>query len=598
MCRKVICLISFALVLVLAGSASAATVLWDKGGQGNLWSVPANWNPDGLPTAADTAQVFLPGDANKCIIDSSVAAVCSTVSVGTNRVRACYLEMTGGTLTTGGYIRIGELNDSNAVFTMSGGTVINTTNTGRLWVGMNRGSYGVFILNGGEINPSDKVEVGKNAGSNGSLIINGGVLNLAGQGSDDFEIATYGTGTVYMNGGVVNITDQIKLAQGSATATTGIARIYLYGGTINASNLRSVADTYGKDIQMDITDGKLVLRENSTDTMRIDDAAVVNQYIERGWIVAYGGLGIVDVKFDPNTKLTTVTGKRLDPELAWDPTPANLATVQRDVTLSWKPGVYTVSHNLYFGTDFNDVNNATINNPLNVLVKQAYNDTTYNTGPLNFGQTYYWRVDEVNDLKLGSPWKGVVFRFTVSSYIVIDDFESYNDIPSTEPNSHLIYKTWSDGFDNPSVNGSVIGNPSGSTMNTQIFHGGKQSAPVIYNNTVANYSEVTVQIANLGLSRDWAADNFKVLSLWFYGDTTNSATERMYVELNGTRVTYTGPLTDLQQIVWKEWPINLSAFVGIDLSDVTDLSIGFEKADAIGGGRGTVLIDDIRLRLQ
>jgi hypothetical protein len=564
-------------VLVLAGNAPAATLQWDKGGVGNLWNEPVNWDPNGVPTAADTAQINIP-DAN-CLIDSSVTAECMVLDVGYNK-GPCYLNMTGGTLTMSGNLQIGRMADSNGVFIMSGGTLTSTN--GRLWVGYN--SSGTLIMTGGEMNIYNKIEIGRNANGNGVIYMQGGTMTFSGEPTGtDLEIGNYGRGTVYMTGGVLNVQDQIKLTM---LNTTGVARLYLYGGTINASNLRDPAQIFG-DPLMDIKEGTLFLTG--------DDRTLVNDYINRGWIVAYDGLGIVDVNYAPDPNRTTVTGKRLDPELAWDPTPANRATVQRTVTLGWKPGIYAAFHNLYFGTDFNDVNDANNVPGLWPEFKGNQNILTYNPGPLDFNQTYYWRVDEVNDLAPNSPWRGVVFRFTVYNYVVVDDFESYNDIPSGDPNSHLIYKTWSDGFDNPSVNGSTIGYLSGSTLEPRTVHGGgKQSVPIIYNNTAANYSEVTVKIDDLGLSRNWAGDNFKVLSLWFYGDTTNSATERMYVELNGARVAYPG---DLQQITWKEWPINLSAFVGINLSDVTELGIGFEKTDAMGG-RGTVLIDDIKLRLQ
>ena len=42
--------------------------------------------------------------------------------------------------------------------------------------------------------------------------------------------------------------------------------------------------------------------------------------------------------------------------------------VPRDPVLSWRPGIYTVTHNVYFGTDPNDVNEATMDDPRDVLV--------------------------------------------------------------------------------------------------------------------------------------------------------------------------------------------------------------------------------------
>jgi hypothetical protein len=573
MCKKVVYLISFVLVLVLAGIATSAEFQWDKGGTDNLWSVPENWDPDGLPTAADVARINTPGDANKCIIDSSVAAECATVYVGTGGVGTCYLDMTGGTLTSDGHIRVGDPGDSNGIFIMSGGTATSTN--GRLWVGMN--GTGTFIMRGGELNIYEKVEIGKNASGIGVVYIEGGTVTFSGS-SCDLEIGKYGSGTIYMTGGVMNLEDYIKLGQES-----GAGRLYLHGGIINAGNLRSVDQTSGEGF-IDITEGMLVLPGDYT--------SVVNAFIDKGWLVGYDGVGIVDVNYlaDPNE--TIVSGRMPDPELAWSPTPRNRTTVERGITLDWKPGVYAGAHNVYFGTDFNDVNEASLDNPLNVLVSPAQQETTYNPGILNLGQTYYWRVDEVNDLDPNSPWKGPVWQFIVVDYIVVDDFESYNEIPDGEPGSNLVYYTWADGYVDPSVNGAVIGYLVGDSLETENVHGGEKAAPLAYDNITAASSEVTVNPGDLTIGKDWATDDLKILSLWFYGGLFNAA-ERMYMKLNGVKVEYSGQPTDLQQPTWQEWTVDLAAF-NTDLSNVTEFGIGFERADAFGG-RGTLLIDDIWL---
>lgn len=105
MCRKAMYLILFVYVLVFTGAVSAATYDWDNGGQNSLWSESANWDPDGVPAAGDTAQVFLE-DAN-CVIDASVAAECSTLSVGTGAKGPCYVDVIGGSLTLDGNLRVG-----------------------------------------------------------------------------------------------------------------------------------------------------------------------------------------------------------------------------------------------------------------------------------------------------------------------------------------------------------------------------------------------------------------------------------------------------------------------------------------------------------
>jgi len=581
-CKKAICLISFVLVLVLTGSAPAATYLWDNGGEGALWNVAENWEPDGVPSAADTAQINLSDlpDAN-CIIDSSVAAECETVYVDSNSV----LNMTGGTLTTGGHIRIGEPSDSNAVFVMSGGTA--TSQNGRLWVGMN--GKGTFIMNGGELNIYEKIEIGKNASGNGTVYMYDGTMNFEGS-STDLEIATRGTGTFYMYGGVVNVQDNIKLAQGDAARTTGVARLYLYGGTINAGNLRNPDEIFG-DPLMEITEGVLVLPGDYT--------SAVNEYINRGWIVGYGGLGTVNVTYAEDPGQTTVTAKMLDPELAWDPSPRHLDTVERTPdgpALGWTPGLYAASHDVYFAADFNDVNDANNVPGMWSSFKGNQVKSSFTPESLELGKTYYWRIDEVNELDPNSPWKGVVWEFTVADYMVVDDFESYNDIPDGEQGSNLVYYTWTDGYENPSVNGATIGYVTGLSLETEKVHGGVQSVPLAYSNSTATYSEVTVNLEDLAIGKDWSIDDFKILSLWFFGGPFNSPTEQMYLTLNGAKVIYDGDLSNLQQATWQEWAVDLAAF-GIDLSNVTTLGIGFERTGPMGGF-GTVLFDDIRLYIS
>jgi hypothetical protein len=319
---------------------------------------------------------------------------------------------------------------------------------------------------------------------------------------------------------------------------------------------------------------------------------MVSDYVNRGWIVAYDGNGVVDVAYTVDPNRTTVTGRMLNSELAWGPTPRNRAVAERPVTLAWNPGVYAAAHDVYLGTDFNDVNEATRDDPRDVLVATAQPQATFDPGLLDLGQTYYWRVDEVNDANAASPWKGVVFQFTMADYVVVDDFESYNDLPDTEEGSRLVYFTWSDGYANPSANGGVIGYTSGNPMDTKTVHGGAQAVPVMYDNTAAPLSEVSVKPVDLPVGADWSGDNLSTLSLWFYGSPFNTA-EMMYVKLNGVKIPYSGPATDLQQGSWHSWSVNLADF-HTDLSNVTDLTIGF-AGGTMGGGLGTVIFDDIRL---
>jgi hypothetical protein len=272
------------------------------------------------------------------------------------------------------------------------------------------------------------------------------------------------------------------------------------------------------------------------------------------------------------------------PVFAKLPSPDDGATdVAIDVSLGWRPGREAAEHNVFLSADRQAVMDETA--PVVTLNQAAY-------GPLSLdlGQTYYWRIDEVNQAETPSVWQGDIWSFTTSQYLVVDDFESYNDIPEGQEGSHLVYLTWIDGYNTPTTNGSTMGYVSGSSLESSIVHGGGQSAPVIYDNRTASLSEVTANTSDLEIGRDWTVGAPATLSLWFYGDADNSTTDRMYVKVNSAKVMYDG---DLRQADWRQFTVDLAS-LGINLGNVTMLSIGFERTGATGGS-GTVFIDDIAL---
>ena len=71
---------------------------------------------------------------------------------------------------------------------------------------------------------------------------------------------------------------------------------------------------------------------------------------------------------------------------------------------------------MYLGTVFDDVNGASRASPKGTLVSQGQQDATYDAGRLEFGLTYYWRVDEVNAPPSSTIYKGSVWKFTVEPY--------------------------------------------------------------------------------------------------------------------------------------------------------------------------------------
>jgi hypothetical protein len=107
------------------------------------------------------------------------------------------------------------------------------------------------------------------------------------------------------------------------------------------------------------------------------------------------------------------------PNIAHNPEPYDGAIHENTlVILSWSPGRYAASHNVYFGDSFYDVNNGT----LDTFMGNHRYATFYFPETIwpNSGTTYYWRVDEVNDLHPSSPWKGNVWSFWIPPEIAYE----------------------------------------------------------------------------------------------------------------------------------------------------------------------------------
>ena len=96
-----------------------------------------------------------------------------------------------------------------------------------------------------------------------------------------------------------------------------------------------------------------------------------------------------------------------------NPSPADQAVdVPRDTVLEWTPGVYAATHNVYFDADYDAVADGTVPTAAGLV------DTSFDPGRLEFSQTYYWRVDEVNAAPDSTVFKGDVLSFTAEPYSV------------------------------------------------------------------------------------------------------------------------------------------------------------------------------------
>jgi len=87
------------------------------------------------------------------------------------------------------------------------------------------------------------------------------------------------------------------------------------------------------------------------------------------------------------------------------------------VTLTWRPGDFAVSHEIYFGESFDDVNQAAREDD---AFTSTQTEAALAVQDLTPGATYYWRVDEVNDLHPDSPWRGNVWSFWLRPVVAWD----------------------------------------------------------------------------------------------------------------------------------------------------------------------------------
>ena len=82
-------------------------------------------------------------------------------------------------------------------------------------------------------------------------------------------------------------------------------------------------------------------------------------------------------------------------------------TAKTDADLMWLTAYKASENDVYFGSNYTTIENATKKSP---EYKGTQKNNIYTPGPLESGKSYYWRIDAVVD---GVVVKGDVFEFTV-----------------------------------------------------------------------------------------------------------------------------------------------------------------------------------------
>ena len=258
----------------------------------------------------------------------------------------------------------------------------------------------------------------------------------------------------------------------------------------------------------------------------------------------------------------------------------------------WRAGREASQHILYVSADANAVAEGTAPS-----VTSSTNAVNLTSLDLQLGETYYWRVDEVNDTEVPSVWEGAVWQFTTASTLTVDDFEGYSNVSPNRP-----FQTWLDGFGYSSDEffpvgyggngtGSGVGHDiwsissphyDGDIMEGTIVKSGNLSLPFYYNNTGGD-SQIERVYA---VPQDWTIGGIKALAMAVYGQAGN--TGDLYVELNGTRI---GGTVVNQRAAWVSLEIDLSSVSASLLQNVTGVTLGVEGA----GASGMVYVDDVYL---
>lgn len=273
---------------------------------------------------------------------------------------------------------------------------------------------------------------------------------------------------------------------------------------------------------------------------------------------------------------------RILPRLkATKPAPAAGSTeVNREVVLSWLEGIHIVGQNVYIGTKMSDVSSVNQDNlgdyPDVLFQATGPDESMLDMGILDLDTTYYWKVDQVGDANNVGTKEGDVWSFTVANYIMLEDFESYEDIVA-------LNAAWPDAND----------------LSTDIVNSGSQAMKTVYDNAVSPYYTELSYTLPAGLN-DLTQQGARGLRASFYGDPNNQD-EWMYVLLeddqaNSSVVFYDGDPENLKKEQWQAWEISLLSFDAVDLSNVTRIAFGFgDPENPIAGTAGVMYFDDVQL---
>ena len=217
------------------------------------------------------------------------------------------------------------------------------------------------------------------------------------------------------------------------------------------------------------------------------------------------------------------------PKTGYNPKPGDGAKfVNTNASLSWSPGWGARLHYVYFGDNFDDVNNAT------GATQQT--TTTFAPGPLELDKTYFWRVDEFD---IAETHKGDVWSFTTvgGGGGIKGEYFNNADLSGTPALTRI----------DPNVNFDFAGQGPGAPISANEW-----SARWTADLDIVFADTFTFSVNSEGGTRLWIDDKL-VIDMWVSWVPTKYASIPMYLEkgIHSLRLEYANwTRNGVQQLYW------------------------------------------------
>jgi len=311
----------------------------------------------------------------------------------------------------------------------------------------------------------------------------------------------------------------------------------------------------------------------TTSVINIDLAGVTMPFVPTTIRVVSLGLGGASPGFDVGSVRARIVPSQT-PLASYPYPPDDACDVPSGTILKWRPGLEADKHIVYFGKTLADVNEGArpVSSP-----PQPQAATGFDPGPLQLGQRYYWRVDEVDGSQADGTRKGDIWGFQVADCVSVEDFES----------SDLAWQFEEGWYAQAAV--SKCPDP---------VYGGYQAMDMEFK---VWYQWYTGLVHMFDTPQDWTAYGAKVLALPFYGRPDNPEMARLYLRLSdGQRiatVTYSGDPSAITDPEWHLWKIPIETFAQLDLSRVHSIVLGVfgDPNGPSWPNQGVVTFDSIAL---